>query len=129
MSEWNFNFEKLQVWQKARELSKEVYACTRSFPASEQFGLVSQMRRAAVSVSSNIAEGMSRTSVREQIRFIEVAYGSLMELFCQIRLAGDFAFIAEVNVENFRVRIREIAAMLSGLRKSIVHRSEEDSNP
>lgn len=127
MSEWNFNFEKLQVWQRARILNKEIYAFTQTFPQTEQFGLTSQMRRAAVSVSSNIAEGTSRTTARDQIRFLEISYGSLMELFCQIQLAGDVKLIEEESVENFRTQIREIAAMLSGLRKSIARRNSDAS--
>lgn len=124
MSVWSFNFEKLQAWQKSRELSKEIYGITRAFPQTEQFGLVSQMRRAAVSVSSNLAEGMSRSTAREQIRFVEIAYGSLMEVFCQVVLAG---LLSAAEVEEPRAKISEIAAMLSGLRKSIVHRSAEKS--
>ena len=124
MSVWSFNFEKLQAWQKSRKLSKEIYGITRAFPQTEQFGLVSQMRRAAVSVSSNLAEGMSRSTAREQIRFVEIAYGSLMEVFCQVVLAG---LLSAAEVEELRAKISEIAAMLSGLRKSIVHRSAEKS--
>lgn len=124
MSVWSFNFEKLQAWQKSRELSKEIYGITRAFPQTEQFGLVSQMRRAAVSVSSNLAEGMSRSTAREQIRFVEIAYGSLMEVFCQVVLAG---LLSAAEVEELRAKISEIAAMLSGLRKSIVRRSAEKS--
>lgn len=127
MSVWSFNFEKLQAWQKSRELSKEIYGITRAFPQTEQFGLVSQMRRAAVSVSSNLAEGMSRSTAREQIRFVEIAYGSLMEVFCQVVLAGDAGLLSAAEVEELRAKIGEIAAMLSGLRKSIVRRSAEKS--
>ena len=73
-----FGFEKLEVWQRAIALVSSVYNLTRSFPQEERFGLVSQMRRAAVSVSANIAEGNSRLSRVEQARFIEMAYGSLL---------------------------------------------------
>ncbi len=125
MNAWSFNFERLQAWQKSRELCKEIYKVTKTFPPSEQFGLVAQVRRAAVSVSSNLAEGMSRTTPRDQVRFVEIAYGSLMEVFCQIILAGDAELISADVCENLRQMICEVAAMLSGLRKSIVRRAEE----
>ena len=72
-----FKFERLAVWQKALEYADAVYSCTEDFPTRENFGLSSQLRRAAVSVSSNIAEGNSRTSKADYARFIEIAYGSL----------------------------------------------------
>lgn len=125
MESWKFNFENLEVWQKARNLNKIVYTLSRNFPATEEFGLCSQMRRASVSVSSNIAEGVSRTSPRDQIRFIEIAYASLMELFCQIQIAEDVGLAEDSFAEQLRPQIKEIAAMLSGLRKSIERRTTQ----
>jgi four helix bundle protein len=78
-----FRFEKLEVWQNAIEFAGRVYDFTRPFPADERFGLTSQMRRAAVSISSNIAEGSSRNSDVDFRRFLEIAYGSLMEVVSQ----------------------------------------------
>jgi four helix bundle protein len=74
--EYIYSFEKLDVWQEARKLVKEIYIVSDLFPTSEKFGLTNQIRRASVSVVSNIAEGVSRFSPKEQIRFIEIAYGS-----------------------------------------------------
>jgi len=88
-----FSFEKLTVWQKARELSSVIYRLTIRFPADERFGLISQMRRCSVSISSNIAEGTSRHSAKDKARFTEISYGSTMELLNQIILSKDLNFI------------------------------------
>lgn len=79
-----YAFEKLIVWHDARQFVKEVYVITSELPEKEKYGLCSQMQRAAVSVVSNIAEGASRNSLKEQLRFYEIAYGSLMEVYCQM---------------------------------------------
>lgn len=79
-----FGFEKLQVWQKARELSVFVYKATKGFPSEEKFGLISQMRRSVVSISSNIAEGTGRHSYKDKARFTEISYGSALELLNQV---------------------------------------------
>ena len=84
-----FRFQKVEVWQQARRLNKKAYICTRQFPESERFGLVSQIRRASVSISSNIAEGSGRNSDVDFSHFLEIAYGSLMEVISQLYLALD----------------------------------------
>lgn len=90
-----FNFEKLETWQRAVEFADLVYAQTRSFPADERFGLTNQMRRAAVSVSANIAEGSSRASRADFARFVELAAGSLYEVVSQASIALRQGFLAE----------------------------------
>lgn len=90
-----FRFEKLEVWQKAIIFADRIYAVTRSFPEDERFGLMSQMRRAAVSVSSNIAEGSGHSSDKDFARFVEIAYGSLMEVVSQLRLSLRQSFLKE----------------------------------
>ncbi len=82
-----FRFEKLDVWQKAVEFADGVYGITGRFPGEERFGLTSQMRRAAVSISSNVAEGTGRSSDRDFAHFVEIAYGSLMEVVSQLKVA------------------------------------------
>ena len=89
MSRTLFPFEKLRVWQSAREFVKEIYFVTRSFPASEMYGLTSQLNRAAVSVAANLAEGSSRTSRKDQAHFSQLAYSSLMEVASLIILSVD----------------------------------------
>jgi four helix bundle protein len=114
-----FNFEKLDVWQKAIDFADLVYKHTRDFPADERFALTNQMRRAAVSISSNIAEGTSRMSQTDFARFIEIATGSVFEVVSQSFIGRRQGFL---NKENFRAMYGaadEIGRMLSGLRKSL----------
>lgn len=113
-----FSFQKLLVWQKSRELVKCVYSALSAFPQTEKFALADQLRRAVISVSSNIAEGSAKESEKDQIRFIEIAYGSLMETFCQLQLAQDLNYISRAEFDEIAVRIQEIARMLSGLRRN-----------
>lgn len=90
-----FSFEKLEVWSDARSLVKMVYEITAGFPTTEKFGLINQMNRAAVSVASNIAEGSARITANDKARFMHIAFGSLMELFNQLIIAGDFGWVSE----------------------------------
>ena len=113
-----FSFQKLLVWQKSRELVKRVYAVLELFPQAERFSLADQLRRAVISVPSNIAEGSTKESPKDQIRFIEIAYGSLMEVFCQLQLAEDLEYISREHFEDLGGLIQEIARMLSGLRRN-----------
>jgi four helix bundle protein len=113
-----YSFEKLQVWQQARLLTKEVYITTKTFPEEERFGLISQLRRASVSICSNLAEGSSRNSFKDKARFTEIAYGSLMEVLNQLIIASDLGFLLNQEYEKLRIQIEEISNMLNGLRKS-----------
>lgn len=80
-----FSFEKLKVWQKSRQLSSKVYKITKLFPDDERFGLIAQMRRCAISISSNVAEGTGRHSAKDKARFTEIAFGSALELLNQTK--------------------------------------------
>ena len=113
-----YSFEKLEVWQKSRLLVKEIYLITKKFPEDEKFGLTSQVRRAMISVSCNIAEGTSRWSDKEKVRFIEIAYGSLMEVVNYLILANDLEYISEDKILDLRSNIDIIARKLNGLKKS-----------
>ncbi len=88
-----YSFEKLIVWQKSINLAKQIYSATSKFPKDEIYGLSSQIRRAVVSISSNIAEGYVKSSSKEQVRFSEIAYGSLMEVLNQIIIAKEIKYI------------------------------------
>ncbi len=114
-----FNFEKLDVWREALALAGEVYRVTSSFPADERFGLTSQMRRAAVSVSSNIAEGSSRHSGSDFARFVEMASGSLYELVSQSFLATSQGFLPEADRLSLYSGAEKVSKMLSGLRNHL----------
>lgn len=111
-----FGFEKLDVWRKATEFTCNVYDHTARFPADETYGLRSQLRRASVSIASNIAEGSGRTSKRDNARFIEIAYGSVMEVVSQLRIATLRGFITNEVEGVLRTQADELARMLSGLR-------------
>ncbi len=113
-----FNFEKLEVWKKLIELADTIYARTRTFPAEERFGLTNQLRRAAVSVSSNIAEGSSRRFKADFARFIEIGTGSVFELASQIFIARRQGLLAEKNFQEIYADAQEIGRMLSGLKNS-----------
>jgi four helix bundle protein len=114
-----FNFEKLEVWKKSVALAGSVYSLTKGFPDAERFGLTNQMRRAAVSISSNIAEGCSRSSKTDYGRFVEIAAGSVFELVSQARIARDQGFLAQADHDLLYQSSLEIVRMLSGLRDSL----------
>ena len=112
-----FGFEKLVVWQDTRKLSVMIYQLTASFPDSEKYGIISQMRRAAISVASNIAEGSSRSSDKERSHFYRMAYASLMELLNQLIIATDLEMLDE-NVLNNDIRplIEKVSSSLYTLK-------------
>jgi four helix bundle protein len=114
-----FNFEKLDVWQKAIDFADLVYKLTRQFPDKERFGLTNQMRRAVVSISSNIAEGKSRTSQIDFGRFIEIATGSVFEVTSQTFIGRRQGVLKEESFRAMYTAAEEIGRMLSGLRKSL----------
>ena len=114
-----FNFEKLEVWQKAIEYADLVYKLTRDFPADERFGLTSQLRRSAVSVAANIAEGSSRSSRADMARFIEIAYGSLIESVSGFEIAKRQNFLTLEDCVAVYQQAETLAKMLSGFRRSL----------
>ena len=119
-----YAFERLDVWQVSRAFVKEVYRLLAQFPDFEMYNLTNQMRRAAVSVSLNIAEGTSRNSLKEQSRFSEVAYGSLLEVYCSLLIAKDLGYIDENDLSGISIRIQELSNKLNALKQSQIRRSE-----
>ena len=115
-----FNFEKLDVWKKAIDFADLIYNETRAFPAEERFVLKKQLRRSAVSVSSNIAEGSSRSSKNEFARFAEIAAGSVFEVVSQAFIARRQGFLSEEQFREVHSDADELSRMLSGLRKSLL---------
>lgn len=120
MSSKNFtySFEKLEVWQDARSLVKTIYIITKEFPPEEKYGLVSQMRRCAVSIASNLAEGTSRKTMRDKAHFTTISYSSTLELLNQLILANDMGFITHDIYESTRLDIEKVTNKLNGLRNS-----------
>ncbi len=112
-------FRDLIVWQKSMDLVVETYSATKLFPQSEQFGLISQMRRSAVSIPSNIAEGFGRRATGEYKRFLHIAAGSLYELQTQCELSLRLGIMAHASYSEFMERSREIERMLSSLVRKL----------
>lgn len=115
-----FSFEDLNAYKYGRALVRSVYALLEKFPAYERYALTDQLRRSVISIPSNIAEGMGRMSLKEQIHFIEISYGSLMEVLCQIQLARDLNYITDAEFSEKREQIQTTAKILSGLRVSLI---------
>lgn len=113
-----FSYRKLRVYQQAKELVIYVYGLLLLFPKEEQYALCDQLRRAVISIPSNIAEGMGRASVKEQVHFIEIAFGSLNEVMCQLELVRELNYISENQLKESETQVKSIAQMLSGLRNS-----------
>ncbi|MEW6076302.1 MAG: four helix bundle protein [Thermodesulfobacteriota bacterium] len=119
------NYKELKVWQKAYALCLDVYKLTTAFPGDEKYGLRLQIRRSAVSIPSNIAEGYGRRTTADYIRMLYIAYGSVCELETQILLAGDLGFIRIDNFNRTKTDISEIERMLKALIKSLEQKSIE----
>ncbi len=116
--QYEYSFEKLQVWQDARVFVSNIYSLTKLFPIEEKYGLANQIQRASVSVVSNIAEGVSRFSMKEKIRFIEIAYGSLMEVYCQLVIANDLKYMSNTVLLDNKETIMKISNKLNALNRS-----------
>ena len=116
MKEDLFSYRNLVAYQRAKVLVIEVYKLLKIFPKEENYALCDQLRRAVISIPSNIAEGMGRVSIKEQIHFIEIAFGSLSEVMCQMELAKDLNYITVNQIMEVENLVRDIAKLLSGLR-------------
>lgn len=123
-----FTFFDLRVYKESKGLVKEVYKLLQKFPKYEVYALGDQLRRSVVSVPSNIAEGSGRFSMKEKMRFIEIAYGSLAESLCQLDIAHDLEYITDEEFENEQDRINTIGKQLSGLYSSF-EKQLESSQP
>jgi four helix bundle protein len=113
------NYKELKVWQKAYALCLVIYQMTKNYPSEEKYGLSSQIRRAAVSVPSNIAEGYGRKSIKEYTQFLYVAYGSICEIDTQLLLTRDLKYIGEKFYSEIRLQLSEVERMLKALIKSL----------
>ena len=119
----SFTHERLEVWRLAVDYAVDMYEATGTLPPDERFGLCSQLRRAALSISSNIAEGNGRTHSRDRVRFVEIANGSLMETVSQLCVASKLGFISEPTHGELRRSADQLARMLTALRRSHEQRS------
>ena len=113
-----FGYRKLIAYQKAKEVVKRTYKLLKKFPVEERWAMCDQLRRASVSVTSNIAEGVNRYSVKDKSHFIEMSYGSLMEVSSQFEIAEDLGYITKEDRLSMDQLIEEVARLLSGLQKT-----------
>lgn len=113
-----FGYRRLIAYQKAKEVVKRTYKLLKKFPKEEQDAMCDQLRRASISITSNIAEGMNRYSVKDKNHFLEMAYGSLMEVSSQFEIAEELGYINNADRQNMDVLIDEVARLISGLQKS-----------
>ena len=115
----DFYYRKLKVYHQSKEIVVDIYNLSKHFPPQESYGLTNQIQRAAVSIPSNIAEGMGRFSIKERLHFIEISYGSLMEVMCQLEIAETLNYITNEDPAIEEKKITEVAKMLIGLRKTL----------
>ena len=120
------NYKELQVWQKSYKLCLEIYSITKGFPKDEQYGLTSQIRRAAVSLPSNIAEGYGRKTTPDYLRSLYIAYGSYCELETQTLLSGDLGYIKDNDIKELLEKIGDVERMLKALIRAL---ENKHSNP
>lgn len=117
------NFKDLHVWQKSYKLCLKIYELTPQFPDEEKYGLTSQIKKSAVSIPSNIAEGYGRKTTADYVRMLYISYGSICELETQILLAGDLGFIEKGDLNLLSKDINEVERMLKALIKSLKNKS------
>ena len=115
----SFNFEKLIVWREARELVKEVYRLTARFPKDELFGLTNQLRRAAISILLNLAEGTNRKSIKEKVRFFDISHTSIDEVVTGFYVALDQQYISSEEFDHIYERLNKQAAKTVALKNSL----------
>lgn len=113
-----FGYRKLIAYQKAKEVVMHTYKLLRKFPSEERYAICDQLRRASVSITSNIAEGVNRYSIKDKAHFIEMAFGSLMEVSSQFEISEELGYITAEDRMNMDELIREEARLLSGLQNS-----------
>ena len=113
------NFKELHIWQKSRVLVNEVYLLLANFPQDEKFGIAQQMKKAAISIPSNIAEGAGRSSDKDFNKFLDIAIGSAFELEAQLYLAFDLNFISSEQLKIILLKVEELEKMIHGFKKRL----------
>jgi len=111
--------KKLDVWKKSMELVKQIYELTKSYPENESYGLINQMRRAAISISANISEGAARNTKKEFVQFLHMAQGSLSELDTHLEISLALGYVKENRLRELSLLMNDIDKMLTGLIKSL----------
>ncbi len=124
----DFYYRKLDAYQLAKQLTKEVYNLIKHFPRDEKDALIEQIRRAAISIPSNIAEGSGRFSVRDRIRFLDISYGSLCETMCQMEIAHEQDYISDEQFVTFEQLASRTSMTIMGLKKNYENKLTNNSN-
>ena len=115
----DFFYKKLEAYKIAKEFTIYVYSLLKKYPSYEQYALCDQLRRAAVSIPSNIAEGMGRMAIKERIHFLEISYASIMEVICQLDISQSLGYIDDIELQKAEIKAETLTRVLSGLRKSL----------
>ena len=123
-----YAFEKLDVWQRGRELNRQIYQLSGQLPSEEKFGIVNQVRRASVSITCNLAEGSARSNGKDQARFSEMAYGSLMEVLNLLITAVDLNYLQPLDVDRVRPLVEEMSRKINALRLSQLEKHKRQKN-
>ena len=121
----DFFYKKLDAYKIAKEFTIEVYTLLKGFPSYEQYALCDQLRRASVSVTSNIAEGMGRMAIKERIHFLEISYASIIEVLCQLDIAQSVGYISDNELLQLEDKASHLTRVMSGLRKSLSDKLQE----
>ncbi len=122
-----YSFENLDVWKVSKQLVIQIYQLIEKFPKVEKYALCDQLRRACISIPSNIAEGSGRISVKEKVHFISIAYGSLMEVYCQLQIAVELRYIQDENIEEIYNLINKTSLLMTKYREYLLNQ-EKDLN-
>ena len=128
MLEFDFSYRKLNVYQVSKMLVTDIYKIVGRFPQMETYALSDQLRRAAISIPSNIVEGTAKNSPKEQFHFLEIAYGSLMEVMCQTEIALDLLYISQEELNEVQDKVVSIYKMLSSMQSALKSRMENISS-
>jgi four helix bundle protein len=123
-----FSFEKLEIWIEAKEFIKQIYNVTSKFPDTEKFGLISQLRRASISIASNIAEGSARKSFKDKIHFSTIAFSSSVEVLNQLIISFELNFISETDYLELRKMLESITNKINALRNYQIEQSNKTNN-
>ena len=115
----DFFYKKLEAYKLAKEFTIYVYSLLKRYPSYEQYALCDQLRRAAVSIPSNIAEGMGRMAIKERIHFLEISYASIMEVICQLDISQSLGYIDEIELKAAETKAETLTRVLSGLRRTL----------
>ena len=126
MIEFDFSYRKLNVYQLSKKLVTDIYKLIGTFPNTETYALSDQLRRAAISIPSNIVEGTAKASPKEQFHFLEIAYGSLMEIMCQLEISYDLGYINQVQLRQSEEEIVMIYKMLSSMQSTLKSRIQSN---